>query len=137
MFALSWLTEAALPTMRAQGSGAIIANSSVNAYKGNTNLISYASSKGALTDLCRSYATALASDGIRVNAVAPGPIWTPFITATFDSKEKIQEFGKQTALGRAGQPAEVAPAFVFLASNDASFITGQAIHVNGGQLTGS
>ncbi|RZK37391.1 MAG: glucose 1-dehydrogenase [Pedobacter sp.] len=111
----------------------IINTTSVTAYRSSPNLIDYSSTKGAITSFTRSLATNLAKSGIRVNAVAPGPVWTPLIVSTFDEK-KIKSFGSETAMERAGQPSEVGPAYVFLASEDASFITGQVIHVNGGEV---
>lgn len=111
----------------------IINTTSVTAYRSSPNLIDYSSTKGAITSFTRSLATNLTVKGIRVNAVAPGPVWTPLIVATFD-EEKIKSFGSETAMKRAGQPSELAPAYVFLASDDASFITGQVIHVNGGEV---
>jgi len=111
----------------------IINTTSVTAYRSSPNLIDYSSTKGAITSFTRSLATNLTEKKIRVNAVAPGPVWTPLIVATFD-EEKIKEFGSETAMKRAGQPSEVGPAYVFLASEDASFITGQVIHVNGGEV---
>jgi NAD(P)-dependent dehydrogenase (short-subunit alcohol dehydrogenase family) len=111
----------------------IINTTSVTAYRSSPNLIDYSSTKGAITSFTRSLATNLTDKKIRVNAVAPGPVWTPLIVATFD-KEKIKSFGSETAMKRAGQPSELGPAYVFLASDDASFITGQVIHVNGGEV---
>jgi len=111
----------------------IINTTSVTAYRSSPNLIDYSSTKGAITSFTRSLATNLAKSGVRVNAVAPGPVWTPLIVSTFDEK-KIKSFGSETAMERAGQPSEVGPAYVFLASADASFITGQVIHVNGGEV---
>jgi NAD(P)-dependent dehydrogenase (short-subunit alcohol dehydrogenase family) len=111
----------------------IINTTSVTAYRSSPNLIDYSSTKGAITSFTRSLATNLTDKKIRVNAVAPGPVWTPLIVATFD-QEKIKSFGSETAMKRAGQPSELGPAYVFLASDDASFITGQVIHVNGGEV---
>ncbi|MEO3406791.1 SDR family oxidoreductase [Mucilaginibacter sp. CAU 1740] len=111
----------------------IINTTSVTAYRSSPSLIDYSSTKGAITSFTRSLATNLTDKKIRVNAVAPGPVWTPLIVATFD-EEKIKSFGSETAMKRAGQPSELAPAYVFLASEDASFITGQVIHVNGGEV---
>lgn len=112
----------------------IINTSSVTAYRGSDHLVDYASTKGAIVSFTRSLAKQLAEKNIRVNGVAPGPIWTPLIPATFDD---VSDFGQDTPLGRAGQPSEVAPAYVFLASKDASYITGQFIHVNGGEIIGA
>ncbi|GAA0878829.1 SDR family oxidoreductase [Algoriphagus jejuensis] len=111
----------------------IINTSSVTTYRGSEHLVDYASTKGAIVGFTRSLAKMLAPDKIRVNGVAPGPIWTPLIPATF---EDVTEFGQDTALGRAGQPSEVAPAYVYLASEDSSYVTGQFIHVNGGEIVG-
>jgi NAD(P)-dependent dehydrogenase (short-subunit alcohol dehydrogenase family) len=115
-------------------SGSSIINStSVTAYRGSSHLLDYASTKGAIVSFTRSLSKYLAEKGIRVNGVAPGPIWTPLIPATF---ENVEEFGKKVPMGRAGQPSEVGPTYVFLASKDASYITGQVIHVNGGEVVG-
>jgi NAD(P)-dependent dehydrogenase (short-subunit alcohol dehydrogenase family) len=111
----------------------IIATSSINAYRGNQQLVDYTATKGAITAYIRSIAQQLAEKKIRANTVAPGPIWTPLIPASFPA-DKVASFGKDTTMKRPGQPSEVAPAFVFLASEDASYITGQAIHPNGGEV---
>lgn len=126
-----FLTRHLLPSM--PEGGAIINTASVNAYKGNKQLIDYTASKGANVAFTRALALHLAERNIRVNGVAPGPIWTPLISATFP-EQKVAQFGEETPLGRAGHPSEVAPAYVFLASADASYITGQVIHPNGGMV---
>lgn len=114
----------------------IINTTSVVAYQGRKYLIDYGATKGAIVGFTRSLNEDLAPQGIRVNAVAPGPIWTPLIPATFD-EEHVKDFGKSTNLGRPGQPSEVAPSYVFLASKDASYISGQVMHVNGGEAVSS
>jgi NAD(P)-dependent dehydrogenase (short-subunit alcohol dehydrogenase family) len=131
VFGIFCLTKAVLPHL--QKDSAIINTASVVAYRGHPELIDYAATKGAIITFTRSMALSLASKGIRVNAVAPGPIWTPLITSTFPP-DKVKTFGKDRPLGRPGQPEEVAPAFIFLASADSSYITGQTIHVNGGDI---
>ncbi len=112
----------------------IINTTSVTAYRGSKHLLDYSSTKGAITSFTRSLSKMLAEKNIRVNAVAPGPIWTPLIPSTF---EDVSEFGQKVPMGRAGQPSEVGPAYVFLACEDSSYITGQVIHVNGGEIIGS
>lgn len=129
IFAMFYLSQATLPHME-EGS-AIVNTASVTAYKGHPILLDYSATKGAIVSFTRSLSQMVADRGIRVNAVAPGPIWTPLIPSTFEPKQ-VKEFGKDTPLGRPGQPDEVAMAYVFLASNDSSYITGQTIHVNGG-----
>ncbi len=114
----------------------IINTTSVTAYRGSSHLLDYSSTKGAITSFTRSLSKMLAERKIRVNGVAPGPIWTPLIPASFDA-DHVSEFGKKVPLGRAGQPSEVGPAYVFLASEDSSYITGQIIHVNGGEIVGA
>lgn len=120
-----------LPLMK-KGSR-IICTTSVTAYRGSEHLIDYSATKGAIATFVRSLATNLAEKNILVNGIAPGPIWTPLVKETF---EDISTFGKDTPLKRAGQPSEVAPAYVFLASEDSSFITGEIIHINGGDFVG-
>jgi NAD(P)-dependent dehydrogenase (short-subunit alcohol dehydrogenase family) len=130
-FPLVHLVKAAVPHLHA--GDCILATSSVNAYRGNQQLVDYSATKGAITAYIRSIAQQLAEKKIRANSVAPGPIWTPLIPASFPA-DKVAEFGQDTLLKRPGQPSEVAPAYVFLASEDASYITGQAIHPNGGEV---
>ncbi|MBP7146273.1 MAG: glucose 1-dehydrogenase [Acidobacteria bacterium] len=131
IFAQFYLAKAALKHL-AEGSS-IINTTSVTAYRGNPQLVDYSSTKGAIVAFTRSLSKQLAERGVRVNAVAPGPIWTPLIPATFPP-DKVETFGSNVPLGRAGQPEEVAPCFVFLASDDASYITGQVLHPNGGEV---
>jgi NAD(P)-dependent dehydrogenase (short-subunit alcohol dehydrogenase family) len=131
VFSMFYLTRAALPHLKKGAS--IINTASITAYKGNKDLIDYSSTKGAIVSFTRSLAENIASDGIRVNGVAPGPIWTPLIPSTFSSK-KVSEFGGNTPLGRAGQPFELGPAYVYLASDDSSYVSGQMIHINGGTV---
>ncbi|WP_394218622.1 SDR family oxidoreductase [Halobacillus trueperi] len=128
-FSYVYMAKTIIPHL--QKGSTIINTSSVTAYEGNEQLIDYSSTKGAITTFTRSLAKSLVSKGIRVNGVAPGPIWTPLIPASFD-KQKVAEFGSTNPMGRPGQPYELAPAYVYLASNDSSYVTGQMIHVNGG-----
>jgi len=131
ILAMFWITQAVLPYMQKDGS--IINTTSVTAYRGSAGLIDYSSTKGAIVTFTRSLSSNLVEKGIRVNGVAPGPIWTPLIPATF-SPEDVQKFGTDSPMKRPGQPSEVAPAYVFLASRDSSYVTGQIIHVNGGEI---
>ena len=131
IFAYFYMAREALKHMRS--GGVIINTSSVTAYRGSSHLVDYASTKAAIVGFTRSLALALADKGIRVNGVAPGPIWTPLIPATFEAEE-VATFGSDVPMGRAGQPEEVAPAYVFLASSDASYMTGQMLHPNGGEV---
>jgi NAD(P)-dependent dehydrogenase (short-subunit alcohol dehydrogenase family) len=131
IFSLFYFVKFALKHLK-EGS-AIINTTSVTAYRGSAGLLDYSATKGAIVAFTRSLSQNLADKGIRVNAVAPGPIWTPLIPSTFDEK-KVEEFGSQTPMKRAGQPIEVAPCYVFLASKDSSYITGQVLHPNGGEV---
>jgi NAD(P)-dependent dehydrogenase (short-subunit alcohol dehydrogenase family) len=131
LFSMFYLVAAALPHL---GEGARIINTtSVTAYKGNPTLIDYSSTKGAIVAFTRSLSQNLVERGIRVNAVAPGPIWTPLIPASFDA-EKVAKFGDQVPMKRAGEPDEVAPCFIFLAADSSSYMTGQVLHPNGGVI---
>lgn len=134
VFGYFYMAQAALPHL--QPGASIIMTTSVTAYEGNAQLIDYSATKGAIVAFTRSLALSLAPRGIRVNAVAPGPVWTPLIPSTF-SADQVASFGTNTPLGRAGQPAELAPAYVYLASRDSSYMTGQVLHLNGGTITGS
>lgn len=132
IFSMFWITKAALPHM-AKGS-AIVNTTSVTAYRGSPHLIDYSATKGAIVTFTRSLSNNLVSKGIRVNAVAPGPIWTPLITASEPGKT-LKEHGAGTPIGRGGQPNEVAPSYLFLACNDdSSYISGQVLHPNGGEV---
>jgi NAD(P)-dependent dehydrogenase (short-subunit alcohol dehydrogenase family) len=130
IFGYFFMAQAALAHMK-EGA-AIVNTTSVTSYLGNAALVDYSSTKGAITAFTRALAAQLAEKGIRVNGVAPGPIWTPLIPATFEP-DKVASFGTDVPLGRAGQPNEVAPAFLFLACDDASYFTGQVLHPNGGK----
>ena len=135
IFGMFFMTQAARPHLK-KGS-AIINCTSVTMYKGSPQLLDYSSTKGAITAFTRSLAKNLVKDGIRVNAVAPGPIWTPLNPAGGQQPEKIKDFGKDSPMGRPGQPNEVAPSFLFLACDDASYMTGQVLHPDGGESTSS
>ena len=131
IFAYFFIVKAALPHMK-KGS-AIINTTSVTAYRGSDHLIDYSSTKGAIVAFTRSLSKSLVDRGIRVNGVAPGPIWTPLIPSTFD-KDQVKKFGEKVPMKRAGQPEEVAPSYVFLAGDDSSYMTGQVLHPNGGEV---
>ena len=131
IFSFFFVIKAALKHLE-KGS-AIINTTSVTAYKGSAHLLDYSASKGAITSFTRSLSQALADKCIRVNAVAPGPVWTPLIPSTFPAKE-VETFGSDVALARAAQPEEIAPSYVFLASDDSSYMTGQVLHPNGGTI---
>jgi NAD(P)-dependent dehydrogenase (short-subunit alcohol dehydrogenase family) len=131
IFSFFFMTKAAMKHLNERGT--IINTTSVTAYKGSAHLLDYSSTKGAITAFTRSLSQALADKGIRVNGVAPGPVWTPLIPSTFPAKE-VETFGSDVPLGRPGQPEEIAPSFVFLASDDSSYMTGQILHPNGGTV---
>jgi len=131
IFSFFFMVKAAMTHLK---EGAVIINTtSVTAYKGSAHLLDYSSTKGAITSFTRSLSQALADKCIRVNGVAPGPVWTPLIPSTFPAKE-VETFGSDVPLSRAGQPEEIAPSYVFLASDDSSYMTGQVLHPNGGTI---
>lgn len=132
VFGMFYLTQAAMPHLKA--GAAIINCTSVTMYKGSEELLDYSATKGAITAFTRSLSQNLVEKGIRVNAVAPGPIWTPLNPCGGASEEKLEDFGESTPMGRPGQPSEVAPSFLFLACEDASYMSGQVLHPNGGVI---
>ena len=131
IYAYFFLSKAVLPHLKA--GSAIINTASITAYEGNPTLIDYSSTKGAVVSFTRALAKSLATQDIRVNGVAPGPIWTPLIPSTF-SADKVSTFGSTQPMGRPGQPYELAPAYVYLACDDSSYVSGQMIHINGGAV---
>lgn len=131
IFGMFYLTQAAMPHL-SKGSS-IINTTSITAYRGSPQLLDYASTKGAIVAFTRSLSMNVVGQGIRVNAVAPGPIWTPLIPSTFPA-DQVAEFGATQPMKRPGQPEELAPAYVYLASTDSSYVSGQVIHVNGGEV---
>jgi NAD(P)-dependent dehydrogenase (short-subunit alcohol dehydrogenase family) len=132
IFSMFYLVQAARPHLKS--GSAIINCTSITSYKGSAELLDYSATKGAITAFTRSLSQNLVKDGIRVNAVAPGPIWTPLNPFGGQKPEDLKEFGKDTPMGRPGQPNEVAPSFLFLACDDASYMTGQVLHPNGGTI---
>ncbi|KIL36020.1 short-chain dehydrogenase [Cohnella kolymensis] len=131
IFSMFYLTSAAMPHLKS--GSAIVNTASVTAYRGSPQLLDYSSTKGAIVSFTRSLALNVIEQGIRVNAVAPGPIWTPLIPSTFDA-DTVAKFGSNSPMKRAGQPDELAPAYVYLASDDSSYMAGQVLHVNGGEV---
>ncbi|GAO40474.1 putative oxidoreductase [Sphingomonas changbaiensis NBRC 104936] len=135
IFAMFYMVQAARPHL--QKGAAIINTTSVTMYKGSKELLDYSATKGAITAFTRSLSQNLIKDGIRVNGVAPGPIWTPLNPSGGATPDKLKDFGKNTPIGRPGQPNEVAPSFLFLACEDGSYMSGQVLHPNGGEIVGS
>jgi NAD(P)-dependent dehydrogenase (short-subunit alcohol dehydrogenase family) len=131
IFSFFYMTKAAMPHLNAGST--IINTASITAYKGNETLLDYSSTKGAIVTFTRSLSQSVIKKGIRVNGVAPGPIWTPLIPSTFNESQ-VESFGRSTPMGRAGQPEELAPSYVFLACDDSSYMNGQILHVNGGEI---
>lgn len=131
IYAMFYMVQAAEPHL--QEGAAIINTTSVTAYRGSSHLLDYSATKGAIVSFTRSLSAYFAKHNIRVNGVAPGPVWTPLIPATFPAKH-VESFGSDTPLGRAGEPVEIASSYVFLASEDAAYITGQVLHPNGGEI---
>lgn len=131
IFSFFYMTKMSLPHLHKGAS--IINTASITAYEGNEQLLDYSATKGAIVSFTRSLAKSLAPQGIRVNGVAPGPIWTPLIPSTFTA-DQVETFGSDTPFGRAGQPCELGPSYVYLASEDSSYVSGQMLHVNGGTI---
>ncbi|WP_088549968.1 SDR family oxidoreductase [Paenibacillus aquistagni] len=132
IFAMFYMVKAAMSQLR-QHKGVIINTASVTAYKGSANLLDYSATKGAIVAFTRSLSANLVKDGVRVNGVAPGPIWTPLIPSTAEANQ-VSQFGSDVPMKRPGQPEELAPAYVYLACQDSSYVTGQMIHINGGEV---
>jgi NAD(P)-dependent dehydrogenase (short-subunit alcohol dehydrogenase family) len=134
IFSYFYMIKACLPNLKEGAS--IINTASITAYKGDETLIDYSATKGAVVSMTRSLSMSLIKRGIRVNAVAPGPVWTPLIPSSF-SPQDVEKFGQDTPIGRAAQPFELAPTYVYLASDDSAYVSGQVLHVNGGVITDS